>query len=235
MRQVSKVFIDADIVAYRMAASAEAKGYSLPDAKQNVDSLVDEILHETMVFPEPEDSSLYLTGKGNYRYDISKTAVYKGNRSGKPKPEYLASLRDHLVDHWGAIVSQGEEADDLISKAVTQEGSTSCVASIDKDMLQLNCWHYNFVKRTWQFVEEFDGLSFFYQQILMGDNADNILGLAGVGPVTAQKMLADCTTEDELYKVCLDAYQGNRDRIVENGRLLWLRRHPDELWDAPDA
>jgi 5'-3' exonuclease len=130
---------------------------------------------------------------------------------------------------------EGEEADDLISKAAAQEGPTSCVASIDKDMHQLHCWHYNFVKRQWKFVEEFDGLRFFYGQILTGDNADNIMGIDGIGPLRASQILEGCSTEKDLYERCVKAYDGDADRVVENGRLLWLRRKPDELWEPPDG
>lgn len=235
MRYVSKVFIDGDIVVYRMGASAEANHHTEAEAKANVDGLLEYILEETLVFPDQSDYQVFLSGSENFRYDIAKAAPYKANRSGKPKPAFLPLLREHAVQSWGAIVSEGEEADDLIAKAVTQEGPTACVASVDKDMLQLNCWHFNFVKREWKFVDDFDGLTFFYQQILMGDSADNILGLDGVGPKTAQKMLKDCTTERELYDVCLKAYGGSKDRVVENGRLLWLRRESGELWEPPDG
>lgn len=235
MHSVTKTFIDGDIVVYRMAAGADSKGLSLDEAKANVDGMMEHILHETLDFPGPEDYQTFLTGRGNFRYDVAKAAPYKANRSGKPKPVYLPELRLHLEEEWGAIVSEGEEADDLISKAATQEGPTSCVASIDKDMHQLHCWHYNFVKRQWKFVEEFDGLRFFYSQILMGDNADNIMGIDGVGPLKAGQMLEGCVTEKDLYERCVKAYDGDADRVVENGRLLWLRREPDELWEPPDG
>jgi len=234
-RNISKTFIDGDIVAYRMAASADSRGYDFRTAAANVDGMIEDIIHVAMDFPGPECFKVYLTGRGNFRYDIAKAAPYKANRSGKPKPVLLMDLRLHMEEKWNAIVSEGEEADDLISLAVTQEGPTSCVASIDKDMLQLNCWHYNFVKRQWKFVEEFEGLHFFYSQILMGDNADNIKGIDGVGPQRAEVILKGCESEQDLYERCLEAYYGDRDRVVENGRLLWLRRQPEELWEPPDG
>jgi 5'-3' exonuclease len=234
-RDISKTFIDGDIVAYRMAASADSNGYSFQSAAANVDRMIEDIIHEAMDFPGPSCFKVFLTGRGNFRYDIAKAAPYKGNRSGKPKPVYLEDLRIYMQEKWNAIVSEGEEADDLISQAVTQEGPTSCVASIDKDMLQLNCWHYNFVKRQWKFVDEFEGLHFFYSQILTGDNADNIIGLNNVGPVKAAHMLEGCTTEKALYQTCVKAYGGDKDRVVENGRLLWLRRQPEELWEPPNG
>lgn len=242
MRHITKVFIDGDIVAYRVAAAADyannnpAKSdVSVEEAQKSVDRIIENIVYECLAFPTRNDYEVFLTGKQNFRYDIAKAYPYKGNRQDKPKPQFLPLLREHMQSKWGAIVSEGEEADDLISKAVTQEGPTSCVASIDKDMLQLNCWHYNFVKDTWTFVDEFDGLFFFYQQILMGDSADNIVGLEGIGPKTAEKMLDPCTTERELYDTCVKAYGGDEERVIENGRLLWLRREPEELWEPPSC
>ncbi len=82
-------------------------------------------------------------------------------------------------------------------------------------------------------VSDFDGKKFFYTQILTGDRADNIVGLYGVGPKKAEKMLADCETEADMYEECLHQYGGEEDRVIENARLLWLRREPDQLWEPP--
>ena len=98
-----------------------------------------------------------------------------------------------MVEHWGAVVSEGEEADDLIGIRATQIGPYAVVASIDKDMLQIPCIHYNLWKKTWTKVSEWDGLLFFYEQILTGDKADNIIGLHGVGPVKAKKVIEGAT------------------------------------------
>ena len=103
------------------------------------------------------------------------------------------------------------------------------MVSIDKDFNQVAGWHYNFVKKEKYYVSEQEGLRFFYKQILMGDKADNIVGIKGVGPVKADKMLAEATTEPEMLAVCLEAL-GN-DRTLENGRLLWLRRKHQQLWE----
>ena len=56
----------------------------------------------------------------------------------------------------------------------------------------------------------------------------------GIGPAKAAKMLSE-TDNDELamWQVCLDAYDGNADRVLENARLLWLRRFDNEWWTPP--
>ncbi len=138
-----------------------------------------------------------------------------------------------MQSKYKAIISEGEEADDLISKEAARLDYKACVASIDKDMLQLPCWHFNFVRGDYVKVEPFGGIKFFYTQILTGDTADNIAGLWKVGPVKAKKILDDAETEEDLWDCVVKAYDGNEDRVIENARLLWLRREEEEIWQPP--
>lgn len=227
-----KVLVDGDIIAYRAAFSTQDL---LPkDATDKVEDLLDYILEQTVLFPDPDDYQVYLTGSGNFRHDIAKSHVYKGNRKEADKPIHLPHVRQYLIDNHRAIVSNGEEADDLIAIEATRLGPSTIVASIDKDMLQIPCRHYNFNKNLWTDVGEWDGLKFFYKQILMGDAADNIIGLYKVGPVRADKMLDGCKTEQDLYDRCVAAYSDDKDRVIENARLLWLRRFEGQIWQPPD-
>lgn len=228
-----KVLIDGDIIAYR-AAFATQDGQP-ENAEDKAEELVQYILSECLVFPSKDDYKVYLTGKGNFRHDIAKSHEYKGNRKEATKPIHLYHVRQYLIDNHNAIVSEGEEADDLIAIEATRLGKNTTVASIDKDMLQIPCKHFNFGRNEWKTVDEWQGLRFFYSQILMGDAADNIIGLYKVGPVKADKMLQGSKTEEDLYKKCVDAYDGDVDRVIENARLLWLRREEEELWQPPVA
>jgi 5'-3' exonuclease len=228
-----KVLIDGDIVAYRAAFATQ--DYSYKEAEDKVDELMDYIISDTieLPFPSKEDFQTYLTGKTNFRFDIAKSHPYKGNRKDVEKPKHLASARQHMMNKYDAIVSEDEEADDLISKAAAALDYKCVVASIDKDMLQLPCWHFNFGRNEWTKVEPFEGLKFVYHQMLTGDRADNIIGLQGIGPKKADKLLQDCHTEDDLWTTVLKAYDGDTERLVENARLLWLRRYDNELWEPP--
>lgn len=229
MPEFNKVLIDGDVLAYRAAFSHEDK--VSPDfAIEKVDSLIREVMTHLLSFYSPNEYEVYATGKGNFRSDIAKTAAYKGNRKDAPKPTHLQAVRDHLVAVHKATMSSGEEADDMISIRATELGYKACIASIDKDFLQVPCWHYNISKQELSKVNEIEGLRFFYSQILTGDRADNIIGLHGIGPKKAEKALADCKTEGEMLQVCVDMYNGDLDRVIENGQLLWLRRKVRELW-----
>lgn len=228
---MKQVLIDGDPFAYRAAFSCENE--SLDDAIDKVDDLLDQALNAVLWEPEEEDYQVFLTGRGNFRYEVAVTHEYKGNRKDVDKPHHLSGIRKHLIDNWSAIVSVGEEADDLIGIWSTSYGSGSIVISIDKDMLQLPCTHYNPNKKEFKTVSETEGLRFFYTQILTGDRADNIVGLFGIGPAKAATLLGEYTEEQDLYEACLRAYGGDEERVVENARLLWLRRYEGQIWEPP--
>jgi hypothetical protein len=182
-----------------------------------------------------EDYKGFLTGKGNFRDSIAVTVPYKGQRVSE-KPVHLQALRCHLVTSWGFTVVQGIEADDAVGIAAyaVPEDETIMV-HIDKDLNQFRGWHYNYKKKEKYHVTEFEGLHSFYTQILTGDRIDNIVGLKGIGPVKAKKVLEKCTNESELYQAVLKAYEGDQQRVLENAQLLWLQRSPNQVWTPPSS
>jgi 5'-3' exonuclease len=93
--------------------------------------------------------------------------------------------------------------------------------------------HFNFVKNEHYFITEEEGIKNFYKQMLVGDRVDNIIGIKGIGPVKAERLFKECKSEKELYLTVLEAYDGNEERVLENGRLLWIRRQPNEMWIPP--
>ena len=219
--------LDADILCYRV-------GFATDDEHENtaIETMA-VFLEDLLMFDlvDTDDHELFLTGKTNFRNDIAVTAPYKGNRKDVKKPKHLPLLREYLQTAWGATVSDGQEADDDIAIRATELGDEAIIVSIDKDFMQVPTWHYNFVKKVKKYVTPEEGLRFFYKQILTGDNADNIKGLHLVGEVRATKMLADAKTEQELYQCCVEAM--GAERVLENARLLWLRRQPNQLWEPP--
>ena len=66
---------------------------------------------------------------------------------------------------------------------------------------------------------------------------DNIMGIKGCGPVKAEKLIGPCKTEQEMFDVCVKAYnddgQNGVERVTENGHLLWLLRHPNQPYQPP--
>ena len=219
--------LDSDILCYRVgfAANEETESGALSTMALLLEDL---ILYDLL---DTDGYELFLTGKTNFRNDIAVTAPYKGNRKDKAKPVHLQLLRDYLVTAWGAKMSVDQEADDDIATRATELGDEALIVSIDKDFLQVPTWHYNFVKKEKKYVTPEEGLRFFYKQILMGDSADNIKGIYRVGPKTADKMMENLVTEQELYQCCVEGL--GEERVLENARLLWLRRTANEMWQPP--
>lgn len=225
------VLIDADIITYRAAFSPDVT--SEETAKDKIDGIV-ELIKENTSLLDIGQYEFYLTGKGNFRKDIAVTAEYKGNRKNKERPTFLDYSRDYIYNKYNAVYSVDQECDDNIAIRACDLGYKCIAASVDKDFLQIPCWHYNIRREEWYKLEPFEALRFFYTQILTGDSVDNIIGLYKIGPVKAGKILESCETEKELYNKCLEVYDNNVDRVVENARLLWLRRYENEIWEPPN-
>ena len=219
--------LDGDIFCYRVGFSSQDVSEKYAKARMN-EFLVDLLT----LYLEIDEYEGFLSGDVNFRSKVAVTAPYKGNRSAE-KPIHFHALRRYLVDEWGFTTSDGQEADDDIAIRATELGDDAVIVSIDKDFDQVPGHKYNFVKRKSYYVSPSDGLHSFYTQILTGDRIDNIIGLRGVGPVKAGRLLEGCTTEQECYAKVLEAYGGDSERVLENGRLLWLRRRPNELWEPP--
>lgn len=224
------LLIDGDIICYRTVFSKEAE--SVADLLYLADLYVRNIASKAD--DELKDYKVFITGKNNFRYKIATTVPYKGNRPSE-KPEHLDAIRQHLLDYHPSILSEGEEADDCIAIEATQRGNECVICSIDKDLDQVPGKHYNFVKNVRYTITPWQGLVFFYSQILTGDRIDNVVGVKGIGPVKANKALQDCKTEQELFSRCVEMYDGNSDRVIENGKLLWLRRKEREIWLPPET
>lgn len=217
--------IDADVIVYRVAFASEEEEEELCLARAK--DLIFEIVYTEL---NCDDYKAYITGHGNFREVVATTAPYKGNRKDFQRPKHYDALRAYL-QRLGAELVEGQEADDAI--AIKAQEGPYWIVSIDKDFDQVPGWHYNFVKKEKYYITEEEGLRNFYTQILTGDRVDNIIGIKGIGPVKAEKILKDCTTEREYYDACVKAYDGDIARVTENGVLLWLRRYPNQLWQPP--
>ena len=220
--------LDADLICYRTGFASEDVSEAICLAR--VTQLVHEIVFDDL---KCDDYKAYITGKTNFRNDIAVTEPYKGNRKDAKRPTHYQAIRNHL-QRLGAELVEGQEADDAVAIEATKTGGW--IVSIDKDLDQVAGWHYNFVKHEEYYVTEEEGLRNLFTQVLTGDRTDNIIGLKGIGPVKAAKLLQDCKTEKEYYDACLKAYSEaglTEDRVVENLNLLYLRRKENDKWQLP--
>lgn len=225
---VIEALIDADLVAFRCAATCEGD-----DTDEVVLSRCNDLVERILDRVDATDYTLYLTGSNNFRKEINPE--YKANRKDKPRPKWLETCREFLVKEWNAKVTDGIEADDALGIAQRED---TFLCSLDKDLLQIPGMHYNWVKDEEYYVSERDGLRNFWTQTIVGDVADNVFGIYGLGPVKAKKLLDQVqgTTLEELdedyYKLVSEAYD-DVNRLHMNAKCLWILRTEGGVWVPP--
>ena len=194
--------------------------------------------------------------KQNFRNEIATLMKYKGNRT-QERPFWYGKMRTHLVEDWGAILVDGQEADDAIGieqyKIAAEKGNfdQTYIASIDKDLMILEGEHYHLDKHIITYISHEDGLKRFYGQLLTGDATDNIPGLVRCLKLQgreeeAKKLVYSRPGYIKKYnEYCLDHpasqcynyvvgmylhYEIQQKIIEEIGQLLWIRRKEGEMW-----
>ncbi len=260
--------VDADVLRYEIGYAAET-GWQHPgfppfdyvaelldNRIANIVAIAGNADGEGMI-PEP---ILYLTGKGNFRFDIAKRTPYK-ERAGN-KPWHFKNITAYMKARYNVIESEGIEADDLMAIEQSKRPLETIICTRDKDLRQVPGWHYGWeLGNQPQFgpmlVDEFGaielsedrkkikgyGSKFFYSQCLTGDIVDSIPGLGKCGPVRAFEILESAQDTTDCFKRVREAYRAfyedrGDEELLEQGRLLWMTRKLDEnnkpvMWEFP--
>ncbi len=177
-----------------------------------------------------------------FRHEMFKE--YKANRDEMPEDlrKSIPYIRK-LIEAFNIpiIEKAGFEADDVIgtlAKKAEKEGFTTYMMTPDKDYAQLvsdNIFMFKPGKgggdpEVWGLpeVQESFGIETAEQVIdilgLMGDSADNIPGCPGVGPKSAQKLIAEFGSIDGIYQNTDKLKGKQKERIIENEEQVRLSR-----------
>ena len=176
--------------------------------------------------------------KGGSADRVEMYQEYKANRDETPEAIKLAVplIYDILrAMHIPIMVKEGFEADDVIgtlAKKAEKEGYKTFMVTPDKDFAQLvsdNIFMYRPVfgggYETWGIPEvqkKFeveDPLQVIDYLGMMGDSADNIPGLPGVGDKTAKKFLAKYGSMENLLANTHELKGKMKEKIEANGEL----------------
>ena len=231
------LLIDGDTPAYAAAAVCEDTD------EQNAIWEANKTIERLLVATGTQSFKLFLTGTDNFRYAIFPE--YKANRIKTPRPKHLAAVRESLVRSYGAIISQGCEADDLLGieqvAASTHGTEETMICSIDKDLDQIPGWHYHpGIKRQGVWIREprrylvtpAEALHFFYYQLLIGDSTDGIKGAVGIGKAKAEKILEGCTTAEDYYHAT-SIFFSCEEELLLNARCLYIWQKENDTWMPP--
>lgn len=223
-----RVIIDSDTIAFACAATAENQ-----DTSHIAISRANQSIENILLATEADSYELWLTGPNNFRYQLFPE--YKANRHGAYRPKWEREVKQWMVDEWDAEFSEGCEADDMCG--VRQQDDTTIIAHIDKDINLIPGWHYNWEltregkiireARKYYVTPEEAHYNFCYQ-LLIGDSADGIKGVPGIGPKKAAALL-DATEPDQWISDIRDLYSCDEE-LELNAGCLWLWRKPNDIW-----
>jgi len=265
--------IDADFLAYMVSYEKKGTVIELKDMQHNAQMAVERMRKAAGA----ERVHLHLTpgtsDKGG-RYDAAIQKEYQANRKDE-KPDKLHIMREWMGRHFPATLHQLCEADDGMSSeqwAMWNVGTPelSVIISKDKDLRMVPGFHlpwdgYELCGAT---IDPFGyieldakpsstkvvgyGTKFFWAQMLMGDQADNIQGLPvlcrpdlskpkKVGPVLAYNLLSDLKSDKEAFQYVRGLYEATgrevgfkhwrtgetvtwQNVLISEMKLLWMRR-----------
>ena len=244
----------AELIALGEGVTPQITTEILPKSHDDVEMIVDVMIKNIIVGSESTDYIVYLSGKSNFRDTVATTREYKGNRSSSTRPIHYGYIREYIADKHPTITSDNCEADDLCAmrlytefkKAQKSKNKNDCEAilcSIDKDLRNIPGHHYNIKDRKIDWVTVKDANKHYAKQLLTGDSTDNIPGISyfsdkkkRVGPKTAEKLLKESTSIQELYDTVCEVYaefagENWEIKLQEVGTLLWMQRSPEEQFD----
>lgn len=221
------------------------EGEFIPASTEFVKSLVDGMVEEIREATNFDEYVICLSGKGNFRDQLATLHPYKGNRDHVKvaRPHHYGFIGQYILENHPSIVIDDIEADDWCGIEQRKDLENTVVAFRDKDFYTFPGYHYRFscgkaqpaVPMHWVSQEEAN--NFFFYQMLIGDNTDNIMGCGvklwakwgktsipcyngetivvphwmkrrkGVGEKGAKKLLEGLTDAQEMYNVVRKEYE----------------------------
>lgn len=244
--KVRTLLLDADIVAYKVAAKNEGRWDFNGDGKPAIhveEERALEQLHEVVndfgnVLKASRVVVCLSDPSGRYfRHDLLPS--YKGNRDPAAKPQMLMELKGVLADHYETYQKPGLEADDamgiLATNTVLQKAKgygEVIVVSDDKDMRTLPVKLFNPNKSDLGIIEvsELDADRFHLWQTIVGDKTDHYPGAPGVGDKSPYADEIVTAERDELWDIVLEAYASKgftEEHAITQARMARILRSQD--------
>tara|TARA_R110000822_G_scaffold52547_2_gene136086 strand:+ start:86 stop:799 length:714 start_codon:yes stop_codon:yes gene_type:complete len=233
------LLIDADSLifasCYRKRETPEDEKYytDIVDSRNKFDqqfmSIVNHLEEKYSI-----DKVLTFSGsKGNFRKLLVKK--YKANRKNQELPPLLNEMHLFVKQQYDSIFGYGVETDDMVARywyKLSKEFGRNevMIVSIDKDYKQFPCLMYNYHYQHKEILDisEEQALYNFYEQMIMGDTADNVNYFKGKGKRFSEKYFVDCETKYQytrkLYELFKEKYKSKaREKYIECYNLLKLR------------
>ena len=205
----------------------------IEDSKAKFDEQFMSIVNKLEDMYNVERVITFSGSKGNFRKLI--TPVYKANRKKQELPPLLDEMHQFVKDEYNSVWGFGIETDDIVARYWKELSNkvgrnNVMIVSIDKDYKQFPALIYNYHYKHKEVLDisEEEALYNFYEQMIIGDTADNVNYFKGKGKKYAEKYLSDCNTKYQYTRKMLELFQEKykgkaRQKYAECYHLLKLR------------
>lgn len=246
------VILDSDSIVYPTAFFAASKGWSCDETLSAVGASLNNKLSQAIKIAGRDIQIVQfftMPGSPKYRDQFINKVAYKENRKRSTvTPAWVPEIQNELITFSNSVFCEPAlgEADDFISilahqhnqKVRVSGGLDVYVVGEDKDLDTINCNRID--KNGRRYVGSTTASHNFYKQVLMGDSADNVKGLPGIGARKANHILDGnwgIAAYERVLKAYLEAHNYDEEEacayLYETANLLYLRKDFDDYWNPP--
>ena len=219
--------IDCDSLLYKNIED-------LDEYKERIDSIINDVVN----LIDATHYRCFLEIKGNLTFRKAEFRDYKAHRK-RVELHNMNEIREYIVNTYDAYVSIGVESDDSIISTwrhLQEEYPLTevFVVASDKDYMTypvnyIDLYHKRYLDVS--SISQEEANYNFVNQMLMGDSADNVKSLKGIGKKSAEKLLVN--VKDHwisyaklllpLYKKQFKSSRLSKNTIVDNYKKLRLK------------
>ena len=229
------LLIDADWLVYSSCCACEEDTrwnewqHQLTSDVRNCLNMIDNRLDVYRTIASGKhDIVMCFTSYPTFRHEIFPE--YKINRIGKRKPLALRSVIEKVKEVYETVAYEHLEGDDVLGLLATNgRYKDPIIVSVDKDMRTLPC--KLIADDSIEHITNKKADRHWFEMSLAGDAGDGILGIKGMGMVTASKTLASTPdTKEALWSKVQETYTKKGYTIADailNARLTRILREGD--------
>jgi 5'-3' exonuclease len=220
------LLIDADWLIYNSCCACEQDTrwndweHTLHSDERDILNLIENRLDVyRSIADSKHDIVMCFTSYPTFRHEIFPE--YKINRIGKRKPLALKSVIKEVKERYETVAYENLEGDDVLGLLATNgRYKDPIIVSVDKDMRTLPC--KLIADDSIEHITNKKANRHWFEMSLAGDAGDGILGIKGMGMVTASKTLANTPdTKEALWSKVQETYT-KKDYDYNTGEVkLW--------------